>query len=268
MAVEVADNFGIPSKNISLGMGITRRFLDVNTRELSRKIDRDMGVYITFDCESRVFENDRALTFLSKQISLSIMSLLGTLRGAILVVGLGNGGVIADALGTRTVQGIACGVKRERRLCAVESGVYGATGIQSRDIVSAIVDKIKPSAVILVDSLATGTVKRVGTSFQLTSAGIRPGGGVGEEKAKIDRSVLSVPTLAIGVPLMLNIKTAAYRIVSDYAKNLGTDVDEYKLLTSDAFRDLSSLVVAPKDIDYFVNTAASVISSSINRAFS
>ena len=147
------------------------------------------------------------------------------------------------------------------------TGVFGTTGIQSADIASAVADRIKPCAVILIDSLATSSVARVGTSFQISTAGISPGGGVGQDKDRIDKSVLGVPTVAIGVPMMLSMRTAIYNFVKEYSEKTGAEVDEYRLRAEMVEKNLSNLVVAPKEIDYFVNTAALVISGALNKCF-
>lgn len=91
------------------------------------------------------------------------------------------------------------------------------TGMQSAEIIGGVANKIKPCAVIVIDSLATSSVKRLGRSFQISTTGISPGSGVGLDKERIDKSTLGVPTLSIGVPMMLALKTAIYNFVKDFA---------------------------------------------------
>ncbi len=276
MAVEAAQMSGLGelSKVTELSYGIVQRYLNVKSIELSKQIGRERGVYITFDCPRDMYGDERALAALSKYISTAVAGLLGTLRKStpVLVVGLGNAGIIADALGERTVDGVKVTKQYQQsysrqHVCAMTTGVFGTTGIQSADIASAVADRIKPCAVILIDSLATSSVARVGTSFQISTSGISPGGGVGQDKDRIDKSVLGVPTVAIGVPMMLSMRTAIYNFVKEYSEKTGAEVDEYRLRAEMVEKNLSNLVVAPKEIDYFVNTAALVISGALNKCF-
>ena len=276
MAVEAAEASGLSelSKNTELSYGIVQRYLNVKSTELKERIGRERGVYITYDCPRSVFDTERAMKALTNYISTAISGLIGTVRKStpVLVIGLGNGGIIADALGERTVDGVNVTKQylqsySKQRVCAMTTGVFGTTGMQSADIASAVADKIKPCAVILVDSLATSSISRVGTSFQISTAGIAPGGGVGQDKERIDRSVLGVPTIAIGVPLMLSMRTAIYNFVKEYSEKSGSGVDEYRLRAELVEKNLSNLVVAPKEIDYYVNTAALIISGALNKTF-
>ena len=276
MAIEAAEAGGLGelSKRTELGCGIVQHYLNIKSLELAKQIGRDRGVYITFDCPKNVYGSEKALKSLAAYIATALAGLIGTVRKTtpVLVIGLGNGGVIADALGQRAVEGVE--VTKEypvsyTKQCvyAMTTGVLGTTGMQSADIASAVTDKVKPCAVILIDSLATGTVSRVGTSFQISTAGISPGGGVGQDKQRIDKSVLGVPVIAIGVPLMLSMRTAVYGFIKDYLSKTEITVDEYRLRAEMVEKDLSHLVVAPKEIDFLVNAAAGVIATAINRAF-
>lgn len=276
MAIEAAEAVGLHelSKTTELSYGIVQRYLNVKSTEHSKRIGRERGVYITYDCPLAAFDTERAINTLTGYISTALKGLIGTVRKStpVLVIGLGNGGIIADALGERTVENVNVTKQylqsySKQYVCAMTTGVFGTTGMQSADIASAVTEKIKPCAVILVDSLATSSVSRVGTSFQISTAGISPGGGVGQDKERIDRNVLGVPTIAIGVPLMLSMRTAIYNFVKEYSEKSGSGVDEFRLRAELVEKNLSNLVVAPKEIDYFVNTAALVISGALNKTF-
>ena len=276
MAVEAAEAAGLGelSKQTTMSYGIVQRCLNVKSLELSKRIGRERGVYVTYDCPRNIYDSESALKTLSGYVSSTVSGLLGTLRKSVpvLVIGLGNGGIIADALGVRTVEGVEVTKQylqsySRQCVCAMTTGVLGTTGIQSADIASAVTEKVKPCAVILIDSLATSSVSRVGTSFQISTSGISPGAGVGQDKQRIDKSVLGVPTVAIGVPLMLSMRTAIYNFVKDYFEQTGGEIDEYRLRASMVDKNLSNLVVAPKEIDYLVEASAGVIASALNRTF-
>lgn len=276
MAIESADALGL-DKNIDcvqLLYDIQKRTLRVKTENDSKRIGRERGVYITFDCTKCVFSNATAAKYLTRQIAQSLSELVGMLKktSPVLVVGLGNRHIVADSLGQRSVEKIKvtryvrAGLQKQS-VCAFSTGVLGMTGIQSSELVAGAVGKIKPSCVILIDSLATGAVSRLGKSFQISSCGISPGSGVGQDKERIDKSLLSVPTFSIGVPLLLSLRTGIYAFVKEFAKDENMQINEYALRQKLADSLLSDLIVAPRDIDLAVNVASNIVSGAINDAF-
>lgn len=255
-----------------LSCGIVQRVLNVKNNDLAKRINRERGVYITYDCEKESLKNAYVRRAMSRRIAESLSSVMGRLKKSspVLVIGLGNGEIIADALGERTLDGVqvtsslADGTRQS--VCAFSTGVLGTTGVQSALLAQAVAEKIKPSYVILVDSLATSSVQRVGASFQISTAGIAPGSGVGQDKEKINASVLGFNTLAIGVPLMLSMRTALYGLIKEYASSVGESIDEYTLRNLMSEKNVSNLVVSPKDIQFMVNYSAEIISNAINLA--
>ena len=59
-----------------------------------------LTVSVTFDCPKNVYGSEKALKSLAAYIATALAGLIGTVRKTtpVLVIGLGNGGVIADAL--------------------------------------------------------------------------------------------------------------------------------------------------------------------------
>src|SRR5690606_485783 len=94
-----------------------------------------------------------------------------------------------------------------RPLAALSPGVLGLTGIESAEIVYALVQQIKPAAVVCVDALASMSVERIGKAVQLSDAGINPGSGVGNLRKGLTPQTLGVPVLAIGVPTVIYATT-------------------------------------------------------------
>ena len=155
-----------------------------------------------------------------------------------LVVGLGNRKMTADSLGEAVISRInVTGEGGVRTFCPQVSGV---TGIESYDVVCAIVDRIKPDVIIAVDSLCAASRERLGTAFQLTDTGITPGSGVNNARMRLDKNSLGVDVISIGVPLVV------------YASTLGAKEEE--------------LIVTPKDVDLLVQECAIIIAKSINTA--
>lgn len=274
MALEAAEALGAYdlSKHTELSMGIVRHTLNIKNGELAKQLGRERGVYITYDCPMTVHSVTRVANAVKGYVSRTLSALAGTLKrtSPVLIIGLGNADISADSLGQRTADGIEVTRQnisdvRRQSVCAFATSVLGRTGIQSAELAVAVTQKIKPSLVVLVDSLATGNVSRVGTSFQVSTAGIAPGSGVGQDKERIDKGVLGVPVIAIGVPLMLSLRTALYGFVHEFMQ--GQPVDEFRLRESMADKKLSALVVAPKDIDFMATNAARIIAEAINEAF-
>ena len=276
LAIESANQNAISqyAKRTSLDFGIIRYDLNVKTVEQSRELSKPCGVYITFDAPKSVQYDDNVSGALIRYLSTALKNTVGIVKKSapVLVVGLGNKNITADALGQIVVDNvrITSGTDapyNQQRVCALSTGVLGTTGMQTVDILCGVADKIKPCLVIAADSLATSSVSRVGCSFQLSTAGITPGSGVGQDRERIDKSILGVPVISIGVPLMLTMRTALYSFVKGYMNDVGQSVDEFRLRQNLADSNLLKLVVAPKEIDYLANKCAYIIADAINKTF-
>lgn len=276
MVVESAEGVDLGQfcavKNLS--HGIQKRVINVKSVQLSKQIGKERGLYITFDCKKNVIEGKTSSAYLAGCISESIREIVGIVKktAPVLVVGLGNRNIVCDSLGDKVAAsvnvtgGVNASLNKKQCVCAISPGVLGTTGIQSAQIVSAICERIKPCAVILVDSLATGAVKRLGCSFQISSNGISPGSGVGQDKERIDKSVSGVPTISVGVPLMLSLRTCIYNFLTDYLRSQNAEINEFALRQKMA-DEMTRFVVSPQDVDYSVGLCAYVIAKAINDAF-
>ena len=188
----------------------------------------------------------------TKLYSRLVSALLGRLkkfvrrRKNILVVGLGNAKMTADALGALVVDKVAVTRKNGSGIRTLCPSVGGVTGIESYELVSAVVNRIRPSLVIAVDSLCSASESRLATAFQISDTGIIPGSGTGNAQPPLDRSSLGVEVLSIGVPLVVYAST----LVRDAGGN-ESKIDP-------------TLVVTPKDIDILVEDSAQVIAQAIN----
>ena len=85
------------------------------------------------------------------------------------------------------------------------------------------------SAFEAIDALAARSVRRLGTTIQLTDTGIHPGSGVGNHRHSLTRESLGVPVLAIGVPTVVGAAaivhdtvSALIRVLADNDKTKGT----------------------------------------------
>lgn len=158
--------------------------------------------------------------------------------GNVMVVGLGNRGMTADALGNRVLSGMEAG-GQSPRLSLIAPQVSTVTGVESADIVGAVCSRIHPDMLILVDTLATSRYERLGRCYQLSNVPLVPGSGVGNAKQGYDR--LHSFTLSLGVPLVIKLGDLGVSRLKDY-------------------------VVTPADIDLHVERCGKNIARALNLA--
>ena len=145
-----------------------------------------------------------------------------------------------------------------RPVAALAAGVLGTTGVESGELVRAVVEKIRPACVVVVDALASRSLSRVCTTVQLADTGIVPGSGVGNARFALNQETLGVPVIAVGVPTVVDAATLA----SDVLAQAGRDD-----LDPEALRGAGDgLLVTPRDIDARVADLAKVIGYGINLA--
>ena len=125
-------------------------------------------------------------------------------EGPVLVLGVGNRRVTADALGPRTVQKIfvtmGAGrppVKGIRPVAAVAPGVSASTGLSLQQLAGALVREVRPTALICVDSLCSSEPQRLGRTLQFSDTGLCPA-QPGSSK-HLDAARLGLPVIAAGI---------------------------------------------------------------------
>ncbi len=147
---------------------------------------------------------------------LQIEGITSNQRG--LLVGLGNVNVTPDSLGPLVIDevivtrhlfiidpnNVSPGISN---VCAIAPGVMGNTGIETSDVIQAIIEKIDIDYVIAIDSLAARDITRVNNSIQITNTGISPGSGVGNKRKELSFTSIGKPVIAIGVPTVVDAVT-------------------------------------------------------------
>lgn len=236
-------------------------------------IDKGYGnKYITYESYDNLIEEKNAREELSNHMAHSLSELMELKRirkNKILVIGLGNRGMTADALGTRVVDRLIIDNKSNISLCAFAPSVTGLTGIETYDIVKGISDRVEPTMIIAIDTLASRKVSRINSAYQMSDSGIRPGSGVGNMRVAINQETMGVRVIAMGVPLVVYAKTLAQDVLSDYIN----EPEKYQLNGS-AVESIkraldykpSDLVVTPKEIDIIVDISSKIISEAINKS--
>lgn len=256
---DMADEIGVETSHSKSG-NINKSKVVVDSA-LSKRINKPSGTYITVQSDVVINSDKEYFRELVLALRDSLLE-LGKMQNC-LVVGLGNAYLTADALGNKAVQkiivtrhfvddlGDSLGV-----VSALTPSVLGITGVESFDVIKGVVDRIKPSCIIAIDSLASSTIGRLATAFQVSNAGITPGSGVGNSRVTLNQQNLGCPVYSIGVPLVVYIST----ILNEIANKHPNTVDQDKL------DEVEDLVVAPKDIDMLVDGCANIVSQAINLA--
>lgn len=223
-----------------------RRSIEVKEIEidynLSLRVGKRSGHYFTLQTTS-ASTPEGVVTVLADCL-IKLFKELGVEQGKVLVVGLGNDNYVVDALGAKVVSKLSPDSISKFNLCVLEPSVEGNSGISSFDVVKGVVSAIKPRLVIAIDTLVTSKLDRLSTCYQLTTAGISPGGGVGAKLPALGKSSLGVDTIAIGVPLIISLSA----VCPDISPARGR------------------LQVTLKDVDDKVDFCSTIIAKSIVRA--
>lgn len=203
----------------SNGIMVTK--VDVD-EENSKLLNKKKGKYITieFDDVTDSGNRDNVKEIFKKELNNLICSLKLKSNYTVLVIGLGNEKSTPDSLGPKVIDNIlvtrylyVLGEKISdgiRCISGISPGVMADTGIETVDIISSLVDKIKPDLVIAIDALAASSISRINKSIQITDSGIHPGSGVGNMRKEISYDVIGTPVIAIGVPTVVSSSIIVY----------------------------------------------------------
>ena len=220
------------------GLEISR--LTVKTQKAKQALGKEIGTYITIELPSltdNFTETDKRLETVGNEIKRLL-----PVNGLVLVAGLGNMEITPDRL---------------RPVAVMQTGVTGQTGIETGEYILSIVRRIRPTAVVAIDALASRRTERLGCTLQISDTGISPGAGVGNHRTKITKETVGVPVIAIGVPTVVDAQTLAIDI-------LGSDCNRKtkKMLMPQG----RQLVVIPREIDLLTERASRLIAFALNGA--
>ena len=258
--------------------------VQIVTKNGSKLIGKPIGAYVTLEIPNLCEIGEDSLFLYKKiveEISFHLCNLLPERKKdfSVLVVGLGNREVTADALGPLVVDKmevtrhilkeygeLGMGEKKSIMVSAIVPGVMAKTGMESAEIVKGIVEETLPDAVIVIDALAARSVRRLNRTIQLSNAGIHPGSGVGNHRNAIDSTFLGIPVVAIGVPTVVDAAT----IVADAMEKMHRKLKEAVFLQAretTVFTELNNMYVTPKDIDSTVEKVSDILAEALNLSF-
>ncbi|MCD3217120.1 GPR endopeptidase [Clostridium botulinum C] len=267
------------------------RILDENGE---KSMGKPIGRYITLELPELVNYDKDIMEDVSKVFANKLSSMINIDKSmTTLVVGLGNWNVTPDALGPKVISKLM--ITRHLRelvpdkidenirpVCALSPGVLGITGIETGEIIKAVVDKIKPNLIICIDALASRSTEKVNKTIQIGNTGISPGSGIGNKRMEISEKTLGIPVIAIGIPTVVHAVTLANDSIdlaidafinqsnkgSEFFKMLNSidKVEKQSLLNEILYPYIGDMFVTPKEIDMIIDVLSKIIAGGINIA--
>lgn len=258
--------------------------------EAAEIMGKSKGEYVTIDAP-KLKLNDEVFNEKVGEKLIGVIKRIANMSpmDTVLVVGLGNEKITADALGPKVISNID--ITRHlleyvpqymkpgtRSICGIAPGVLGTTGIETGEIIKGIVEKIKPNIIIAIDALASRKIERIATTIQIANTGIVPGSGLGNHRNAITQETMGVPVIAIGVPTVVEAAVIANDALELFVEKMQKEARSNKnlndLIAQDNYEEIksalmpsdSNLVVTPKDIDELIENIKEIIVKGINFA--
>ena len=251
------------------------------TENGAKSMGRPQGTYITIEAPELSTQDEDYHREISEEISTHLRKLIDLKKEkSVLVVGLGNAAITADALGPQVVDNLLMtrhiikeyglrGIKHEKmhRISGIAPGVMAQTGMETAEIVQGIVSETKPDVVVAIDALAARSVRRLSRTIQITDTGIHPGSGVGNHRNGLTEENLQVKVIGIGVPTVVDAATIVHDSMAHLLDTL-EETEQKEFLDEMIAPNLYSMFVTPKDVDETVRYLSFTISEGLNLAFS
>lgn len=254
----------------------------IDTRNAAKIMGKPIGIYVTMEAPAMVEPDEDYHREISDCLAQELLELIpnSDKEQEILVVGLGNRDVTADALGPQVVDNLfitrhvvreygkaAYNCSKMNLISSIEPGVMAKTGMETAEIIKGVIHETNPDALIVVDALAARSTKRLNRTIQITNTGIQPGSGVGNHRNALTEESLGIPVIAIGVPTVVDAAT----IVGDALEKLLRDDEEFDSVKYmgqrlHAFAELNNMYMTGKDIDAVVKRVSFTVSEGINIA--
>lgn len=251
------------------------------TENGAKSMGRPQGTYITIEAPELSTPDEDYHREISEEISTHLRKLIELKKEkSVLVVGLGNAAITADALGPQVVDNLLMtrhiikeyglrGIKHEKmhRISGIAPGVMAQTGMETAEIVQGIVSETKPDVVVAIDALAARSVRRLSRTIQITDTGIHPGSGVGNHRNGLTEENLQVKVIGIGVPTVVDAATIVHDSMAHLLDTL-EETEQKEFLDEMIAPNLYSMFVTPKDVDETIKYLSFTISEGLNIAFS
>lgn len=228
-------------------------------------LGKPVGRYVTLELDGLLRREEDAFRRGVRAVAGEI-SALAPAEGAVLVAGLGNRGITPDLVGPLAAEHILATRHLVEQLpeqfgdfrpvAAASPGVLAQTGVESGELIAALVERLRPACVIAVDALAARSAERLCRTVQISDTGLIPGSGVGNHRFALNRETLGVPVLAVGVPTVVDGVTLALELL----EQAGLEPPERETLGGRG----AGLFVTPREIDSRVADLARVIGYGVS----
>ena len=259
---------------------ITRVVID--TKNGAKAMGKPMGTYVTMEAPGMLEPDEDYHREISRGLAEQLKELIpqAEKEQSILVVGLGNRDVTADALGPHVVDNLfvtrhvvkeygkaAYNVSKMHMISSMEPGVMAKTGMETAEIIKGVVKQTKPNVLIVIDALASRSIRRLNRTIQITDTGSQPGSGVGNHRNALTVESLGIPVIAIGVPTVVDAATIVGDALERLSKECGESLSSVRLVEHPkTFTELGNMYVTSKDIDAVIKRLGYTLSEGINIA--
>lgn len=198
----------------------------------SEEIGKKEGVYVTLSVPTLTIEDENGF----EQLEKSFVKYLDEIHkdveikkdSKVLVIGLGNKTITPDAVGPFAIDAMQSqhSDNPNDHFIMYAPGVTGQTGFETSDFIHALVEKINPALVLVIDALATRGSSRLCKTIQITNTGIHPGSGVGNQRTEVSKEVFGVPVTAIGIPTVVDATVIIADAVEKVFRSIAARVQE------------------------------------------
>lgn len=274
--LDIANLSGVDERR-EIKNGIPVTSVEILSEAAAKRLNKPRGKYITLDigkiwlASDSEFENAAGVT--AEQLSLLSHELCRGMPQHVLIAGLGNRRITADALGDEAVGLITVtrhlkslnnrlfGLLGGREISAVTPGVLGQTGVETAEVIRGVCRETSPDLVIAIDSLCARSTERLATTVQLGTSGITPGSGIGNHRKGVSKETLGVPVIAFGVPTVVDSAT----LVFDALEAAGINDPAPQLC--EVLENRRGFFVTPKETDTIVRELSRLTARSLTLAF-
>lgn len=256
--------------------------VQITTKNGSKAMGKPIGTYITLEADALTEPDDGYHREVSLSVAKHLQSLLPDFQEekSILVVGLGNRDVTADALGPEVVDHLnitrhiikqfgpaAYSCKKIHRISSIVPGVMGKTGMETAEIIQGVVSSTHPDIIVVIDALAARSTKRLTRTIQITNTGIHPGSGVGNNRHSLTEESLGIPVIAIGIPTVVDAATIINDAIDRVRQKNPQKQSVFSEETKESLYDMHNMYVTTKDIDSTIKMLGFTLSEALNIAF-
>ena len=214
----------------------------------NRHITKPCGRYLALSAPPPLLWTAQERARLLALLTVSLRYFLSPPPSRLLIAGLGNRRLTADALGPTVADLVEVSaaipaaldekfnITRTTRTAVCIPDVAAKTGIESVHTVAAAAELFEADAVLAFDALAAKEKSKLLSVIEITDTGTVPGGGVKSGSLALSRGLLGIPVVAVGVPTVVRVAGGCFLV--------------------------------PHDLEEGVHTLASLLAEAVNAAFS